>query len=279
LANNGYLPRQLQALGDRLVFSNGILVLGAFSIYFLILKHGNVDALIPLFMIGVFVSFTLSQLGMVKHWFTHKGPGWQRKAVINGIGGIFTGLVFIDVLCEKFFEGAWIVVLIIVALLLLFTAIHKHFVVLGSKLRIDQYNPPSVPKQNVIIMLVHSLNASTMQALEFARSLGGECIALHINIVPEEAEQLKSLWQKDVPDVRLVILNSPYRSLVKPVIKYVSALNAERPNVRITVIIGEFVSDKWWHTFLHGNSGLMLKLALLNRPEIVVANVRYSVKA
>ena len=106
--------------GDRLVFSNGILVLGVLSVYFLALKRGNVDALIPLFMIGVFISFTLSQLGMVKHWFTHKGDGWQRKAVINGIGGVFTGVVFVDILLEKFLEGAWIVVLIIVALLFLF---------------------------------------------------------------------------------------------------------------------------------------------------------------
>jgi amino acid transporter len=279
LASNGYLPRQLQALGDRLVFSNGILVLGVLSIYFLILKKGNVDALIPLFMIGVFISFTLSQLGMVKHWFKHKGAGWQRKAMINGIGGLFTGLVFFDVLFEKFMEGAWIVVLIIIFLLFLFAAIHKHFVFLAQRLCLDQYKPPAQPQQNVILMLVHSLDAATMQALDYARSLGGECIALHINVVPEKAEELKTLWQVKLPDVRLVMLNSPYRSLVKPVIKYVSALKAERPNVRITVIIGEFVSDKWWHTFLHGNSGLLLKLALLNRPDIVVANVRYSVKA
>jgi len=278
LASNGYLPRQLQALGDRLVFSNGILVLGALSIYFLALKRGNVDALIPLFMIGVFVSFTLSQLGMVKHWFTHKGPGWQRKAIINGIGGIFTGIVFIDILFEKFLEGAWIVVLIILVLLFFFKRIRQHFDYLAQRLCLDQYQSPAQPPQNIIIMLVHSLDAATMKAMDYARSLGPECIGLHINVVPEKAEELKAAWQTHLPDVRLVILNSPYRSLIKPVIKYISALKAERPNVRITVIIGEFVSDKWWHTFLHGNSGLLLKLALLNRPEIVVANVRYSVK-
>jgi amino acid transporter len=278
LASNGYLPRQLQMLGDRLVFSNGILVLGVLSVYFLALKRGNVDALIPLFMIGVFISFTLSQLGMVKHWFTHKGDGWQRKAVINGIGGIFTGVVFIDILFEKFLEGAWIVVLIIIVLLYFFTKIHNHFVYLSERLQLKNYKRPAEPPQNIIILLVQNLNAATMQALDYARSLSGECIALHINIIPEQGESLKATWQETVPGVKLVTLNSPYRSLVKPVIKYVSALQAERPNVRITVIVGEFVSDKWWHTFLHGNSGLLLKLALLNRPDIVVANVRYSVK-
>jgi len=278
LASEGFLPRQLQALGDRLVFSNGILLLGSLSVFFLVLKRGNVDALIPLFMIGVFVSFTMSQFGMVKHWFSCKGTHWRRKAIINGIGGVATLIVLGNILFEKFLEGAWIVVLIVALLLCLFTVVHRDFEYLADALCIEKYQKPAEPLQNVIILLVHSLDAATMKALDYARSLSKDCIALHIDIVPEKSEKLRALWKQYVPDVKLVTVNSPYRSLIKPVIKYLSALRVEKPNARVTVIVGEFVADKWWHNLLHGNSGLLLKLALLNRPDVVVANVRYGVK-
>jgi amino acid transporter len=278
LASEGFLPRQLQALGDRLVFSNGIFLLGSLSVFFIVLKHGNVDALIPLFMIGVFVSFTLSQAGMVKHWFNQKGPHWQKKAVINGIGAFTTLIVFLNILFEKFFEGAWIVAFIVTALLIFFLSVRRHFDRLSASLSLENYHRPNQPRQNVIILLVHSLDAASMKALDYARSLSPDCIGLHIAVVPAKADQLRALWKEYVPDVKLVTITSPYRSLIKPVIKYLSALRVERPDAQITVIVGEFVADEWWHAFLHGNSGLLLKLALLNRSDIVVTNVRYSVK-
>ncbi|HEY9683202.1 MAG TPA: APC family permease [Oculatellaceae cyanobacterium] len=275
LARDGFMPRQLSSLGDKLVFNNGIILLGIVSALLIALKKGSVDALIPLYAIGVFVAFTLSQAGMVKHWIVSKEKGWTWRAAINGVGALATFLVSIDIATEKFMEGAWAVVILLILLVLMFLKVHKHYADVAQQLRLREYDPFVEPMKNIVLVLAQGVNVGTMRTLEFARSLSPDCIAVHVELDPEKTAAFKKLWEEMVPNVQLAILESPYRSLLAPILHYLDVVHEEKPNQRITIVIGEFVPTKWWHTLLHGNTGLLLKLALLNRRDVVVANVRY----
>jgi amino acid transporter len=275
LARDGFMPRQLSSLGDKLVFNNGIILLGVVSALLIWSKKGSVDALIPLYAIGVFVAFTLSQAGMVKHWIVSRAKGWQWRAMCNGLGAIATFLVFVDIATEKFVEGAWVVMVIMVGLVFLFLKVHHHYADVAKQLRLQSFDPFVEPMKNTVLVLAQGVNTGTMATLEFARSLSTDCIAVHVELDPEKTAAFKKLWEEMVPNVNLAILESPYRSLLAPILHYLDVVHEERPNQRITIVIGEFVPTKWWHTFLHGNTGLLLKLALLNRRDVVVANVRY----
>jgi amino acid transporter len=275
LARDRFMPRQLANLGDKLVFDKGIWLLGLFAAALIWVKGGSVDALIPLYAIGVFTAFTLSQSGMVQHWLRLRGPGWQRKAVINGVGALATGIVLLDIAYEKFLEGAWIVMLLVALLVLMFRAIYNHYADVAQQLKMANYHPPSAPLKNTVLVLIPALHRGVMPALEYARSLSPDCRALHIATDPDKTPQLKAKWEEWGHDVPLIILNSPYRSLISPLMHYLDAVQVERRNHLITVIVPEFVPAKWWHTLLHGNVGLLLKLALLGRKDVIVANVRY----
>jgi amino acid transporter len=273
LATDGYLPRQLTALGDRLAFNNGIFLLGIFSSLLIIVEKGSVDALIPFFAIGVFVAFTMSQSGMVRHWFKVKSKGWQHKSVINGLGAIACFIVVIDIAAEKFFEGAWFVIVVIFALLFTFKKIHKHYARMAQLLLPSNYMVAKA--RNKVIVLVQSVHAGSLAAVDYGRSICKNCIAVSVAIDPEGVPRLKEQWEKYVPGVELVILDSPYRSLVEPITHFVDEELKAHPGERVTVVIPEFVTTKWWQTFLHGHTGFLLKLALLGHRDVVVANVRY----
>jgi amino acid transporter len=274
LARDSYAPRQLANVGDRLAFDNGIVVLGLLSAFFIVLKRGSVDMLIPFFTIGVFVAFTLSQTSMVVHWFRQKGAGWHFKAFANGIGAIATSLVFLDIVTEKFIDGAWFVVVLVCILLFLFHKIHGHYENVRKQLMITHYEPPK-RLHNKVVILVQGLHAGTLRFLEYARSLSKDCEALYIEIEPQWTKSVEDEWKKYVPDVPLVVVRSPYRSLVRPIMHYLDKLHKQDPDQIVTVIVGEFVSEKWWHGLLHGNTGLILKFAFLARRDVVVTNVRY----
>ncbi len=277
LARDHYLPKQFSNLGDKLVFSNGILILGIFAAALIVLKKGDTDALVPLYAVGVFLAFTLSQSGMVVHWVKLKDTDnrWLTKAIINGVGALATLAVLVDITIEKWKSGAWFVVLLIVLLVLMFRKIHHHYADVAQQLRLAEYTPPTVLLKNTVLVLVPTLHRGVMPALEYARSLSPDCRAVHICTDPEGAPQLKEKWEQWGGDVPLVILNSPYRSLVGPIMRYLDAVGMERRSHTITVVVPEFVPTKWWHPLLHGNSGLRLKIALLGRRDVVVANVRY----
>ncbi len=277
LARDRFLPKQLSHLGDKLVFNNGILALGIFAALLIIVKKGSVDALIPLYAVGVFLAFTLSQSGMVRHWWNlrHQETGWMRKAVINGIGAVATLLVLMDILYEKFLEGAWAVTLLIVLLVLMFRKIWAHYADVAQQLKLQGYTPPAAPLSNTVLVMVASLNRGVLPALDYARSLSPDCRAVHIETDPERTPLLKARWEEYGHDVPLVILNSEYRSLFGPIKRYIDAVRTERRNHLVTVVVPEFVPTRWWHTLLHGNSGFLLKINLLNRSDVVVANVRY----
>lgn len=275
LAHDRYLPKQLSNLGDKLVFNNGILLLGVFASLLIWVKKGDTDALIPLYAVGVFTAFTLSQAGMVRHWFKLQDKGWHVKAVINGLGAFTTGLVLMDIAFEKFKEGAWVVIVLVVLLVLMFRKIHHHYLEVAQQLKMANYTPPAAPMKNTVILMVPTLHRGLMPALEYARSLSNDCRAVHICTDPDRIPMLKERWEQYAEDMPLVILNSPYRSFISPIMQYLDAVQMERRNHIITVIVTEFVPTKWWHSLLHGNQGLRLKLALLDRRDVVVTNVRY----
>lgn len=277
LAKDGFLPRQLMHVGDKLAFNNGIILLSLFSSFFVILEKGSVDKLIPYFAIGVFMAFTMSQSGMVMHWIRKKGSNWILRASINGIGAMACLIVVIDIAMEKFTQGAWAVFLIIGSLLFVFRKISRHYAEIAIELSPERYliDGDHEPMKNTVLVLVNGVHAGTLYALEYARSISSDCIALSVETEPEHTALLKEQWKEYVPDVPLIIIKSPFRSLIVPITKYLDYAHEELPNRRITIIVGEFVPCKWWESLLHGNTGLILKFALLNRRDVVVTNVRF----
>jgi len=277
LGRDRYLPKQFSNLGDKLVFNNGIVILAALAAVLIVVKNGSVDALIPLYAIGVFTAFTLSQSGMVVHWFKlkHEQKGWLLKACINGVGALATFLVLLDIAVEKFKEGAWIVIVLIAISVWMFNKIHRHYLVVGEQLKMKYYVPALHPVKNTVLVMVPTLHRGIMPALEYAKSLSADCRAVNIQTDPEKTPQLKERWEAYGQDVPLVILSSPYRTLINPIMQYLDAVQLERRNHLVTVIVPEFVPTKRWHGLLHGQSGLRLKLALLGRKDVIVANVRY----
>jgi amino acid transporter len=274
LARDGFAPRQLANLGDRLVFANGILVLGALSAVLIWRFHGRAHALIPLYAIGVFISFTLSQAGMVKHWLALKTPGWEVKAAINATGAVATAVVLIVVTTAKFTHGAWMVLLIVPILVAGFRKIAVHYRGLSAMLSPEGYAPPRAIRHTVLV-LVPGFHRGVLDALAYARTISTDSEAVFVEIDPRDTPALQEHWRRAGLGIPLTVLKSPWRSLAEPIIHYTRTLRAEKHIEMVTVIIPEFVTTHWWHRLLHNQSGLMLKLALMFEPGVVVTNVRY----
>jgi amino acid transporter len=278
LARDGFMPRQLSNLGDRLMFDNGIVILGLISALFVIIEKGSVDLLIPFFTIGVFQAFTLSQSGMVRHWFKLKTPGWHVKAFLNGIGAVATFIVCVDIIAEKFLDGAWFVLLVIALMFFVFKSIRRHYDQLEEAVELDGPACSIEPVKNIVLVLVNGVHTGTLNSLAYARSISSDYQAIYVEIEPSCTADFRRRWEQIFPDAPLVILPSPYRSLLQPIMAYLDDMHKEHPEQRITVIIGEYTVQKWWQAFLHGNTALLLKLALLRRSDVVVTNVRYQAK-
>jgi amino acid transporter len=274
MARDRFLPRQLYNVGDRLVFSNGILLLSILACVLIIAFKGEVNALIPLYAIGVFLSFTLSQAGMVKHFVRLKERGWKRSAIISGIGAMMTGIVAIVQAATKATEGAWIVIILIPALVYVFLKINRHYVALGNELRLTSRDMFQLTS-NTVLVLTPSLHRGILPALEFAKGLATDVRAVHVDTDALDATLLEERWDQWGGGLPLVILESPFRSLTGPLLEYIGAVREERENHLVVVVIPEYVAPKWWHRLLHNQSGLMLKFALLFQPNVITANVRY----
>jgi amino acid transporter len=278
IARDRYLPRQFASLGDRLVFSNGIVILSVFSVALVVIFNAEVSNLIPLYAVGVFLSFTLSQSGMVRHWFKTKEPGWRRSAAINGIGAAATLVVMCVIIVAKFVEGAWIVVLLIPLLVLLFIGIHHHYVTTAKQLSLEGLDPPPALR-NTVIVPVSTLHRGTVNALKYAQSISpGHVTAVHISMDPEQTRKLQERWPKWGDDVPLIVLDSPYRSLVRPLLRYVEEIDARWDNDVVTIVLPEFVAKRWWHHLLHNQTTLLIKGALLFRKNKVVTSVPYQLE-
>lgn len=274
MARDRYMPRQLYNLGDRLVFSNGIILLAILASVLIVVFHGDTHALIPLYAIGVFLSFTLSQWGMAVRFRRLREPGWHRKVVVSTVGAVATAIVVVVQAVTKFIDGAYIVIILIVLFTWVFSKIHTHYIQVGDQLRLrpgDKFTPA----HNTVLILTPSLHRGILPALEYGKGLSDDVRAVHIETDPLDTILLEERWEKWGGGIPLVILESPYRSLVAPLLEYINEVKRERPNNVVTVIIPEFVPAKWWHRLLHNQSGLLLKFVLLFERGVVTANVRY----
>lgn len=276
IAKDGFLPRQLTNIGDRLVFDRGIMVLAVAAGALIWYKKADVHQLIPLYAVGVFLSFTLAQTGLVRRWLRLRGAGWWYKAAINGFGAVLTFMVMMVFAIVKFTGGAWLVVVLIPAMVLAFLRIHAHYEAMRAQLSIRNLDTSkiAVPKHAVLV-LIPSVTRGVLRAMMYARSLAGEVRGIHVETDPSRTKRLREEWMQVYPDVTLVILESPYRSVVDPLLRYLDEVQTERPNTQVTVVIPEFVAPVWWQNLLHGQTGLVLKLALMGRRNVVVTNVRY----
>ena len=280
LARDRYLPRQFANQGDRLVFSNGILILSAFAIVLLLAFDGDTHALLPLYAIGVFISFTLSQSGMVRRWLRLRDPGWRRRICINGAGAIATFIVLVTLTVTKFHEGAWIVVLVIPVLIVIFRVIHRHYDEVAAELSLTGLDgPPEL--QHTILIPIGDLHRGVVRALQYARTLAGPSVAIravYVETDPARTARLEEKWGQWGLGVPLVVLTSPYRSLLRPLLEYIDSIQARGGEQMITVVVPEFLPRKWWQHVLHNQTALVIKAALLFRRNTVVADVPYLLK-
>ncbi len=280
LARDHYLPHQFAFRGDRLAFSIGIIFLAIMASILLIAFGGSTSSLIDLYAVGVFISFTLSQSGMVRHWWLLRGQqrNWQRSILINGLGAITTFLVAAIITYTKFISGAWIVVILIPLLVLMFLGIHHHYTKVESE-RTTNIPPSPAEIKHLFIVPIASLDAVSVQSLSYARSISKRVIAVNVAIDEDDAHKLRETWVQWVKHIspeeklELVIIESPYRSLAGPLLAYIDAIHELYADVTLTVLLPEFVVSHWWEHILHNQTALRLKAALLFKPGIVVTNM------
>jgi amino acid transporter len=282
LAKDGFLPRQLALLGDRLVYSNGIILLSLCAAVLVIVFKGQVNAIIPLYAVGVFTSFTLSQAGMVRRWFRLKERGWQASALMNGLGAMATLIVLGVIVSTKFLLGAWLVVVAIPLVVWLFLAIHRHYEYVAERLSIQGLPPRSYvprPKPTVVthpaVVIVGQLNRGTVEALDYARTIADEIVAVHVDLNSTDREKLQEKWRNLESDIPLEIIDSPYRSVIEPIVDFVAQFEDRHQDVFTTVIIPAFVTRNWWDSLLHNQTTLFLKTALRAKQSRVITTVRY----
>jgi len=277
LARDRYVPRQFMNQGDRLAFSNGIVGLSVFAGILLVAFRGDTHSLIPLYMIGVFVSFTLSQAGMVVHWRRTGGPGWRTSAAINGVGALVTGIVLLVVATTKALEGAWIIMLLIPLNVLLFKLTRRHYDGVASQLTLRGWQSRG-PRHNTVLVPISGIQRAVVEALDYAKTLSSDVRVVYVNVDPAATEHLTSTWDQYGEGLPLVVLESPYRSLMEPLLEYVEQVSAERPDGYVTVVLPEFVPARWWHHLFHNQRALLIKGALLFKPNTVVTSVPFHLR-
>ncbi|HEX5095907.1 MAG TPA: APC family permease [Acidimicrobiia bacterium] len=277
IARDGYLPRQLANRGDRLVFSNGVVVLALAASALVVIFGGNETALIPLYAVGVFTSFTLSQSGMVQHHRKEREPRWRLNATVNTVGAIATFIVLMIVAVSKFTEGAWVSIVVVLVVIALFRAIHSHYARVAKGLRTaPDYKPRRM--NHTVVVLVGSVHRGALEALAYAKSLAPNyLVAVTVVSDEEEQERIEREWEKRNIQVPLEIVHSPYRELARPILRFIDEIDARFDNDIVTVVIPEFVVTSWWAHLLHNQSALFLKGRLLFRKGTVVTSVPYHI--
>lgn len=276
IAGDGFLPGQLANRGDRLVFSNGILFLAVVASILVVAFKGNINALIPLYAVGVFTGFTLSQAGMVQHHRRLKQPRWQVNLVVNAVGALTTGLVALVVVVSKFTEGAYIPAFVIAFMVWLFLAINRHYRSCADTLAVTPAEVQAISVNHTVVVLVSSVHRGVLEGLAYARSLRPQyLIALHVASSDEEQETMLRQWRDFGLEDTLEIVFSPYRELASPVLRFIDELDHKWDDDTITVVIPEFVVNRWWEHLLHNQSALLLKARLLFRKGTVVTSIPY----
>jgi amino acid transporter len=303
LARDRFVPRQFATRGDKLVFSNGIIILGVFAAVLVVAFGGDTSRLIPLYAVGVFLSFTLSQTGMVRHWLkvgrgskqadettpvndtnqnhankSREAAHWKKFIAVNGLGAIATFIVLIVLVITKFIHGAWIVVVLIPLLVALFRAINRHYIDIATQLTTAGLESAESARHEVIVP-ISGIHRGVLKALAYAKAIAPHHVtAVYINVDDEATQKLRAKWGDLVQGVELVVIASPYRSLIGPLTRYVDRRTMQHPDQMVTVVLPEFIPAKWWHHLLHNQSSLMLKGALLFKPNVIVTSVPYHLK-
>jgi hypothetical protein len=267
LSRDGYLPHQLAGLGDRLVFANAILLLAVATAVLIIVFGGDTHSLIPLLAVGVFLAFTLSQTGMVIHWWRVRGQGWRLKAGVNGVGALATGVALAVIGASRFLNGAWITILLIPIIVVAFLKIRAHYRDVARQLSMQNVTEvmPCSQEPRVVIP-ISGVHRGIVDAVAYARSISQDVTAVYVELEPGAGQPLREKWERWWPDVRLVVLPSPYRSLVGPLLDFLDRADEEHNEGHLaTVVLPEFVPARWWHSVLHNQSAWLIKAALLYR--------------
>jgi hypothetical protein len=282
MARDRSLPRQFAFRGDRLAFSYGIVALGAASAGLLAVFGGETHRLIPLYAVGVFTGFTLCQVGMVLHWRKTREQGWRPALIMNGVGAVATGVVAIIIASTKLVSGAWITLLGIGFLTYLLLAIRRHYDRVGQQLEVGTPSPhppgEARPRAQPVLVPVDEVNEAVRRTVEYARSISDNVTGLHVADDIEEAEEMRKRWDEAIPDVPIVIIESPYRSFIAPILAYIDAADRSYPGEPITVVLPEVVPSHFWQGILHNQSAIPLRKALLSRPNTVVMSIPYHLK-
>jgi amino acid transporter len=273
LARDGFMPRQMTNRGDRLVFSNGILILASLSSLLLVVFGGSTHALIPLYAVGVFLSFTLSQAGMVRHWMKEERPA-PHHILLNALGALSTGVVTVVIAVSKFALGAWVVIVLIPLIVFGFLRIRHHYLRVASRLSLEGAARPRIGK-NPVVVLVAGLHKGVVEAVEYAKSISPNVTALTVDLDSTKTTRLRRLWAEWEPDVPLVVLESPYRSILQPLLDYIDRMEKQGEGRYLTVILPEFICSHWWEHLLHNQTALLIKAALLFKPGKVTVSVPY----
>jgi amino acid transporter len=279
LARDRFVPRQFANQGDRLVFSNGIIILSGFAILLVVVFGGDTHALLPLYAIGVFISFTLSQSGMVIHWLRLRGSGWPWRLAVNGTGAVATCVVMLTLAITKFIEGAWIVVVVIPVLVVTFLTMHRHYEEVARELSLEGLDGPP-PMNHTVLVLVGDLHRGVVRALQYARTLAPTAAVrgVYVETDPARTARLEGKWVRWGLGVPLVVLTSPYRSLLRPFLDYLDDIQSRGDDQIVTIVLPEFLPRHWWQHILHNQTALLIKGALLFRKNTVVADVPYLLK-
>lgn len=294
IAEDGYMPRQLAYRGSRLVFSRGIISLAVVASLLIIVFNASVTALIPLWAVGVFLSFTLSQAGMARHWWKNRllagrpaddssphrfDAGWRWKLAINSVGALTTAIVTLIFAITKFVDGAWIIVLLLPMVVVSFMAVHRHYTDLAEDLSLDNYGEPLPSLRHRVLVPVAGIHRGTLEALDYALSLSRDVTAVYISIDNEQKAAVEHKWMLWGKGVRLVVIDEPYRTFLEPFLNYVDELcRILQPNERLTIVVPQFTPRQWWHNLLHTQTAFWLRFALLSKRGIVITEVPYQVR-
>jgi amino acid transporter len=274
LANDRFMPRQFSARGDRLAFSNGIIALALIAMLLVVLFKGNTNALVPLYAIGVFVCFTLSQSGMVVHWLRSHAPGWHWRTALNGLGAAATALVALVQIATKFTEGGWIVCLIIPVIIFTLVKIHRHYVQFAEDIKFNGQTP-ILPLHHTVVVPVNGITKATAAALVYATTISDEVVAAYVEVDKRETPVIQQAWDEWDIGIPLVALPSPFRSVLRPLVDYVENLRMVTPGELVTIVVPEVVPRRWWEHFLHNKTALYIRTAFLFKPNVVVTSVPY----
>ncbi len=275
LARDNYMPHQFSFRGDRLAFSTGIVALGAIACLLVVAFEGNVDSLIHLYAVGVFLAFSMSDTGMVVHWWKTRGAKWKTSIMINGADAVLTTSILIIVAITKFALGAWVVIVLIPIFVSFFLSIHRHYSHVADQLRIVPDQKLSADSDRLVLVPIDDVNYASLRAIQYARAMARDAVVLHISTNAERAEKIKHKIEMYAPDVKLVIVDSPFRAFVRPLLAYVDAVHSQHPSAFVTIVLPEFITAHWWEGFLHNRTANRLRNAFERHPNVAVVLVPY----